>query len=323
MAEGLEQLGGLFHDMGVEPLLELVENDDSLGGAELAGLLSQPAKGVDEGEFAGEGGNLVVEFAEEIDLGAVGGGFEGEDVDLGGELREDARAEQRTFAGARRAQYEANTKGVAGGGEVVLPEGATLGEAGPVSLAGEQFEEHLGICLGEGPETAGGHQELDGVGLDRFRAEGRLAPPFFEVDEEFAGIVVAVGGTFLEEPKTDPFEFGRQVGPEFAGWAGRFKAEGLNELGDFAMKRASSGEHLVGNDSQREEVAATIEPQACGNQLLGTAVGDGASGPSGEGVILADGEPKVSQAGGARGVLDEDIRRLDVAVDQIFAMEVQ
>ena len=83
-----------------------------------------------------------------------------------------------------------------------------------------------------------------------------------------------------------------------------------------ASERPSSGQQLVEHDAQAEDVGAAIDPVPFAPGLLGTHVGGraGEPAPLAE-VLVPEGQPEVGHARLACCV-DQDVGRLDVAVDQ-------
>ena len=77
-----------------------------------------------------------------------------------------------------------------------------------------------------------------------------------------------------------------------------------------------SGQQLVEHDAQAEDIRTTIDPVAFTPGLLGAHVGRCARQPAALAeVFILQGEPEVGHAGFARCV-DQDVRGLDVPVDQ-------
>ena len=103
-----------------------------------------------------------------------------------------------------------------------------------------------------------------------------------------------------------------------AGFHGLDPFERLPQRG--GSERRDAGEQLVQHHSQAEDVGTAVHEMPFAPGLLGAHVlgGPHVAGELAE-IRLPQGEPEIGQVRPARAI-EEDVRRLDVAVDQ--AMEV-
>ena len=324
VTQGSHQVNTGRDRVGIQPLLELVQHQHRLDGAFLSGPFPHPAEGLDHRQVGRQRGDLRAKFADEFLFGAIGRGLKIDPADLVIQPRQHASPHQRAFPRARRAQHQPHAKGLAGRVEAMLPERDTVGQSVPVELAGEQIEKDLGIIASEGPQTGGSHHCLDRRVDNRAGQPLPAVAPSFEIDHQFGGISVPVGRPFLQQPQADPLEFRGKIGPHFAGRGRVAQHDGLDDVTDSAAaKREFAGEHLVGDDPKREQIAATIQRLAIRNGLLGAHVRRAPRRSGGQGIILADREPEVGKIRGLGRRVDQDVRRFDVTMNQARGMRVQ
>ena len=132
---------------------------------------------------------------------------------------------------------------------------------------------------------------------------------------------IAIGGILGRRPGDDLVEGGHEVGARRAGLRRRV-ADVRPQLGDVAVLGVGdlAGQHLVQHATERVDVRATVDRVALdllGGDVVGRPHPEAGPGqPSGRPRTL--GQPEVGQVRvRLRGLVgDQDVRRLDVAVDQ-------
>ncbi len=220
-----------------------------------------------------------------------------------------------------------------------LPEPETLGQAIAIARAGQQLQEEVGIVLVERPQSLGDD-------LDRFNARGRiLGGARRRVDRARGGggsagrrlgvkkvaqvlgqvprRAVPLRRTLRQRLLADPFQLPGDRVVDLPGGTG---FDGGDLIHDVAMRVAPKGttprEQLIEDHAQAEEIRAAIDPVALAPGLLGAHVGRSPGQPAFPAkVLLPERQPEVGYDRLVRRV-EQDIGRLDVAVDQVPRMGV-
>ncbi len=144
-----------------------------------------------------------------------------------------------------------------------------------------------------------------------------------KVCREVAHGRVALGGPSRQGLQADPLELRRDRVvdlPRRAGLTGDDLEHHL--LTRAASKRQPAGQQFVENDRQAEDVGSAVDQMTLAAGLLGTHVVGGAHDVRAlADVFFLESQPEVGQTGDAAGV-DQDVGRLDVAMEQVVGMGV-
>ena len=169
LPQGLHQIGVFFFLLGVQPLLELVENDQHF----LADRDALASPQVPPVCLSGSG-CLRVRGSVFASHAATGFGFfrRGFDVNrdhILGQSRQQSRFDQRRFAATGWPVDQADRKRVVGIGffDAGLPEPQAVGQAVTISGAGQQFQKEVGIVSVKRPQAL--RHDLDGLAVGRTR----------------------------------------------------------------------------------------------------------------------------------------------------------
>ena len=134
---------------------------------------------------------------------------------------------------------------------------------------------------------------------------------------QVAGRGVPLGRPLRQRLQADPLQLPGDRVVDLPGRAGLGRGDLLHDLGvRVAPERPPAGQQLVEDDAQAEDVRAAIDPVPLAPGLLGAHVGrrPGEPGSLAE-VLVLQRQPEVGHERLARGV-EQDVGRLDVAVDQ-------
>ena len=260
-----------------------------------------------------------------------------------GQPGQQPRLDQRRLAAARGTVDQADPEGGVGVGRLDpgLPEPEALGQAVAIAGAGQELEEEVGVVLVERPQPLG--DDLDGGptrgrirggrsrrglqgragrrgGRPAGRSPARGAVGLEEVPQvlgQVAGRAVPLRRPLGQHLLADPLQL---AGDRVVDLPGRTRLDGGDLIHDLGMRvapeRPAAGEQLVEDDAQAEDVRAAIDPVPLAPGLLGAHVGrrPGQPGPLAV-VLVPQRQPEVGDARLARRV-EQDVGRLDVAVDQ-------
>ena len=331
---------------GEEPLLELVEDQQHLLARAQDPPAPQRRQRIDQVQSGGQVGAGLAQAPQQPGLGLLGRRLDVDRQHVLAQPGQQPRLDQRRLAAARRAVDQADAERRVGVGRLDpgLPEPEALGQAVAVARAGQQLEEEVGVVLVERPQPLG--DDLDGPavgvgppgvvgtgvaswvetggGADRARGGAAAAPERRVGLEEVPQVVGHVAGRAvpLRRPLgqrllADPLQL---AGDRVVDLAERPRLGGgdlVHHLGArVAAERPAAGQQLVEDDAQAEDVRAAVDPVPLAPGLLGAHVGGRPGEPGSLAVVLVlQRQPEVGHAGLPWSV-DQDVRGLDVAVDQ-------
>ena len=316
-----QQFGIGDHRMGQQPLFKLVDEQHQLAGPGLAAPPADKLQGGGESRVGREFGEFLPQRLQQPRLGLGRRSFDEHGTHVPVETGNQPGPHQARLATPRRAveQPDPKGRGRVGLGEAFLPEGDAAGQPTPLAGPGKQVQEELLILLGERAESSGGHQQFF---PDRDAGGSRLAPDrqFFA---QFAGRSVPLRRTLRQQLVADAGEFGGDVGSHLDQRRGVVLANLLDQLASLpAAKRPAARQHLVENDSQREQVAAAIQPVTAAAGLFGAHVRGGPRPGGGQRFLFANRQPEVGQPRMPGAVLDEDVLGLHVAMNELLGVGV-
>ena len=199
-----------------------------------------------------------------------------------------------------------------------LPEANALRQAVAAARAGKELEKELCVVAVEAPQSLGPHRQV--ILVDG--APRPLGEPRLEILGQKQGRGVAICLYLRHGPEADPLELpgNRRIA------VARSHGPGPRHLLLHLPERTTpeslrTGEHLVKDDTEGEDIAAGIEllPERLLRAHVGRRAGDLRVGQRfGPG----NRDAEVRQIGHAAGVIDEDVCRFDVAVDEAGAVGV-
>jgi hypothetical protein len=135
--------------MGVQPLLELIENDQQFFPRRNSASAPQERERVSQAQIVRQIRTMSPETDQQTGFGLAGCGFEIHGDHIAGESRQQSRFDQRSLAAARRSVDQAHRKALIGVPllDARLPEPNTLGQTSAVTWTGQQVEEIIGVVL--------------------------------------------------------------------------------------------------------------------------------------------------------------------------------
>ena len=173
LPQGGDQLGVLLAPPGVQPLLELVEDEQHLlARAAAPAPAARAARDSTRPSSGGRSGQTFRSAFEQPGLGLLRGRLDVDRQDVLGQPGQQARLDQRRLAAARGTVDQADPEGLVRVGRLDpgLPEPDALGQAVAVARAGQQLQEEVGVVLVERPQSLG--DDLD-RSVDRSRIARR------------------------------------------------------------------------------------------------------------------------------------------------------
>ena len=128
LAQCLHQFGVLFLPFGVEPLLELVQDEQHLLPSWQPLSTAESCQGPLQASFGRHGGAALSQARQQLGLGLICRGLHVDRQDVASQSRQQTRLHQRGLAAARRTVDQAHRKGVVRVGLVdpCLPEADTV-----------------------------------------------------------------------------------------------------------------------------------------------------------------------------------------------------
>ena len=324
-----------------EPLLELIQDQQNFLARTQHPASAQGRDAVGQPALGGKVRADRFEPAQYAALGLAGCRLDIDWNHVASQSRQEARFHQRRLAAAGGTvnQPDAKTCGDIGRFDAYLPESQPLGQPVAVARAGQKLEEELSVVLversqplGHNPDqraTARGAQGGCGVREVRSHARRMLEHRpawacrhvlFEEVPQIFrqvARCAVAVGRPPGHRLEANPFEL---PGNRVIDLARRARIGGDDLVQQLRPRlrpeRPSSGEQLIENNAQAEDVGPSVDPVPFAACLLRTHVRRRAGdlGACAE-ILVAERQAKVGHTRPSPAV-DQDIRRLDVPMDQ-------
>jgi len=146
LPERLHKFRGGSGPSCVQPLLELVKNDEDL--RTVCQSLFAPECGHRRSQLhaVGQIGNPLAEGLEQARLGSFSGGFDVDRQDVSGQTGKKPRFDQRRLATTAGAINEANREAqLVGRLDALFPESNALGQAVLITRAGQKLEEEVGV----------------------------------------------------------------------------------------------------------------------------------------------------------------------------------
>lgn len=340
LPQGLHQLGVLSVAVGVQPLLELIQNEQHLSPvADATGLaktqcgerLKQPCLGQARTAFA--------QAVEQARLRVVRRRLDVHGDHLFGQSREQSCLDQRRLAATRRAVEQPH------GERVVrvrllnarLPEAQAVRQAVAVARPGQQIEEEVGVARVEGTQSLGHDAQRARIGgrrhckerergrshLPRHRIRLMLREKVPHVLRQVQGGLIALRGALGQRLQTDALQLAGDRLVELPQRTRLARRDLLQQFADaVAAKRPPAREEFVADDAEAEDVAAAVNPVALAARLFGTHVHRRASQASvfAE-VLLTQNQSEVGHIGLADDV-EQNVGGFDVAMHQPLAMGV-
>ena len=256
---------------GVEPLLELVEHQQDLAAlrrdaarADGRQRFGETPPGLQAGETQPEGG--------EKPGGSVAGRRLDDDGEQGGpQGRDEARPDQRRFSTATGAVHHPDGGGQLGlrGLDELFPDTDAFGQSLAVARPGEELQKELVIARVERPQPLRNHRQRRGISRGGGGRGREWTVPGAEVAGEIGDGGVAVGLPAGEAAEADAFEFGGNLGAQFAGRAGGLGADLVENLFAGPPERRAAREQFIEHHSQAPGVGATVEAVRLATGLLG------------------------------------------------------
>jgi hypothetical protein len=175
LPQGLDQLGVLFRSLGVQPLLELVENQQDLEAARsdrtrtvgarrnrVNAVTTSPAppqlgEGFNQPEVVRQSGAALAQPLEQSGLGFVRRGLDVYGVDLPRQPGQQPGLDQRRLAATARPVQQADAEGLVRVCllDAPLPEAEAVGQAVAVARAGQQLQKEIGVGRVVGAQALG------------------------------------------------------------------------------------------------------------------------------------------------------------------------
>ena len=264
LPQGVDQFRVLLASAGMQPLLELVQDQQHLlTGAEHPSLADR-RQGIDQAQLGRQIGADLPQRFQEPGLRLFRGRLDvnGQDV-----LRQPGQQpcfDQRRLAATRGSVDQPHPEGLVGVGlfDAILPEPNAVGQTVSVSWSGKQFQEEVGVVSIEGSQTFGDDLDwalvrIGSPGSDRLgcgflgRAGGRTddarrnhgrsgsrsgLEEQAQVFRHVPGGAVPLGRPLRECLQADPFQFLGDRVVDLAGWA---SFGGGDQLHDFQVRITS------------------------------------------------------------------------------------
>ena len=256
---------------GVEPLLELVEHQQDLAAlrrdaarADGRQRFGETPPGLQAGETQPEGG--------EKPGGSVAGCRLDDDGEQGGpQGRDEARPDQRRFSTATGAVHHPDGGGQLGlrGLDELFPDADAFGQSLAVARPGEELQKELVIARVERPQPFRNHRQRRGISRGGGGRGREWTVPGAEVAGEIGDGGVAVGLPAGEAAEADAFEFGGNLGAQFAGRARGLGADLVENLFAGPPERGAAREQFIEHHAQAPGVGATVEAVRLATGLLG------------------------------------------------------
>jgi len=168
-----------------------------------------------------------------------------------------------------------------------------------------------------------GSGPCDLASSDGRRSHGRRGQEVPQVVGQVLRRRVPVRGALRQRLEANPFQFLRHGVVPLAWRARLVRGDLLQQLlPGVRVKGSPAREQLVEDDAQAEHVGAAVHAVALAAGLLGAHVGRRAGVARAVAhVLLAQGQPEVGDEGPV-GAVEQDVARLDVAVDHALLVRV-
>ena len=154
LPKGGDQFRVLLTPLGMEPLLELVQDQQHLPLGWQDATPSQLRQRIDQPQSSGQFGTRLAQALEQPGFGLLGGRLDVDREDVLAQPGQQSRLDQRRLAAARGTVDQPDPEGQVGVDllDPALPEPDALGQSVPVPRSGEQFQEEVGVVLVEGSQ---------------------------------------------------------------------------------------------------------------------------------------------------------------------------
>ena len=198
-AQGGYQVGIGVGRASVQPLLELVENDDDF----FVRAAPQRGERLDQRQSVREPRDLPQQAVQDPALGLVGRRFDVNGEHVIGQPWDQAGLEQRRFPAAGRPVKHADGKRPSRVGffDARLPEANRIGQAVPIAWSREKVEKEVGVVFIERSQALGkyGHFPV--------RRRFGTGEPMQKVFGQLEAGRISVGGAFGEGLEADTLQF--------------------------------------------------------------------------------------------------------------------
>ena len=169
LPQGGDQFRVLLTPLGMEPLLELVQDQQHLLPGTQHPSLPHRRQGIDQPDPRWQIGADLPQCLQQPGFGLLRGRLDVDRQDMLRQPGQKSRLDQRRLAAARGTVDQPHPEGLVGVGpfDPGLPEPDAVGQTVPVPRSGQQFQEEVGVMLVEGPQALGDDldRSLIGVGL--------------------------------------------------------------------------------------------------------------------------------------------------------------
>ena len=169
LTKGGDQFGVLLTPPGMEPLLELVQDQQHLALGWQDATPSQVCQRIDQPQSSRQFRTDLAQALEQPGFGLLRGRLDVNRQDVLAEPGQKSRLDQRRLAAARGTVDQPDLESQVGVDllDLSLPESDAVGQSIPVPRSGQQFQEEVGIMLIEGSQPSWDDldRSLVGVGL--------------------------------------------------------------------------------------------------------------------------------------------------------------
>ena len=164
-----DQFGVLLASLGMEPLLELIQDQQHLPLRWQDATPSQVRQRIDQPQSSGQFRTRLAQALEQPGFGLLRGRLDVDRKDVLAEPGQESRLDQRRLAATRGTVDQPHLESQVGVDllDLSLPESDAVRQSIPVPRSGKQFQEEVGIMFIEGSQPL--RDDLDrslvGVGL--------------------------------------------------------------------------------------------------------------------------------------------------------------
>ncbi len=280
LANRLQKLGARIIEVVVQPLLELIENDQYLGFRRVCGSFAKGGGCLGQAGTQRQAGKLPSKGREQASFGAIGRGFDVNRHDVRGQPGKQPCLHQRRLAAPRWTVDQADGKrpGRVGCVDAGFPCADRFGHALAVARAGQEPEEEIGVLDVESAQAFGDDANFtispvspagEGLGGDR-GGRGGAGEPELEVFAQVGGGLITLGHELGEAFQADALELTGHLAGKLARGLGVAIEDLVEDLvSSAAGERRPAGQAEVKDDAQGPDVSAAVEPMGFAADLFG------------------------------------------------------